>query len=183
MRWTIGILTVPERELECNRIKGMLEYQMRGYDDIQIIVNGRDGSLGEKRQFILDNATGDYINFVDDDDIVSFDYIDQIWGLLDGKVDYIGFQLQLYESGEKQKPTFHSLKYDKWWDDDKGFYRNVSHLNPIKRQIAKQGRFDGGIGEDQRWADQVHPKTEYYIDKPLYFYFHSLDYSLSLEDN
>lgn len=177
IKWSICILTVPERENDLARLFGSLKRQV-GDRDIQILVNDRGGALGEKRQWCLNHAMGEYICFIDDDDLVAHDYVETIYPLLDG-VDYIGFRLQLYNDGAKQKPTFHSLRYENWSEDENGFYRNVSHLNPIRTEISREGRFDGGFGEDFRWSQQVKPVTEHFIDKPLYFYFHSSKYSLS----
>lgn len=123
-------------------------------------------------------ATADYINFVDDDDLVAPDYVSSIYPLL-GEVDYVGFQLQLYNGGPeqnlKQKPTYHSLRYKLWHDDDNGYYRDISHLNPIKRELAVQAVMEGGGGEDARWADSMRTlgivKTEHYVDRVMYHYY------------
>jgi hypothetical protein len=179
-KWSICILSVPEREDDLNRITSVLQYQIGGRDDIEVLVNTRKGTLGEKRQWCLERAQGEYINFIDDDDMVAPDYIDTIYPKLDG-VDYVGFILQLYEDGAKEpRQTYHSLKYDNWSEDDRGFYRNVSHLNPIRKALALESKFDGGPGEDYRWAQGVKAVTEHFIDRPMYFYFHSKDFSLSL---
>lgn len=176
MKWSICILTVPERNLEFNRIKGMLGYQIKD-KDVEILVNSKTGDVGTKRQWCLDNASGEYISFVDDDDLVAHDFIDSIYPLLDR--DYVGFQVQSYRDGEKNKPTYHSLRYDEWSEDEKGWYRNVSHLNPIRTELARDGVFEGEYGEDKRWADSVDPKTEHYINRPMYFYFYSDKHSLT----
>ena len=183
MRWTIAILTIPERKLDLTRIKGMLQYQINNSQhvtDIELLINNKSGTVGEKRQWCLEHAKGDYINFVDDDDLVAHDYIEKIYPLLDG-VDYVGFMLQHYRNGEKMKPTYHSLEYDTWFEDEDGWYRGVSHLNPIKLEIAKQGAFSGEYGEDFRWAQLVHPKTSHYINEPMYFYFYSEKHSATTE--
>lgn len=178
MKWTIAVLTVPERRAEFACLAKTLWPQLIGYDDVQWLVAEGPESVAEKRQWCLDNARGEYLCFIDDDDMVPGNYVDTIYPLLDG-VDYIGFQLQLYIDGIRQKPTFHSLRYAEWSDDAHGYYRNVSHLNPIRTEIARQGRFDGGYGEDKRWADQVAPKTEHYIDQIMYHYFFSPGNSLT----
>ena len=181
MKWSICILTVPAREKELAHIKWVLEYQRAAAglaEDVEILIDGENGTLGQKRQRCVEKAAGEYINFVDDD-LVAHDYIATIYPLLDG-VDYIGFQLQLYEDGTKRLPTYHSLQYSGWSEDELGFYRNVSHLNPIKRELAMRASFDGGSGEDFRWAQQMQPESEHYIDRPMYFYFHSRKYSLTM---
>ena len=172
MKWTIAILTIPERAEKYLRLKGVIERQIGGRD-IEVLTASQDWSVGRKRQWCLDNAAGEYICFVDDDDMVASDYVDSIYPLLDG-VDYIGFRMQLYIDGAKQAPTYHSLRYDRWFNDYDGYYRNVSHLNPMKIDIARQARFgDTSYGEDREWAANVHPETEHYIDEPMYFYFFS----------
>lgn len=177
-KWTIAILTIPERAQDFVRIKAMLDYQIADHRGIEVLVaDQKKMSIGEKRQWCLDNATGEYFNFIDDDDLIAHDYIDTILPLLDGQVDYIGFQLQHYSDGSKSKPTYHSLKHDDWWEDGDGYYRNVSHLNPIKLSIAREGRFDRDYAEDYSWAMQVKPETQKYIDKPMYFYFYSTKHS------
>lgn len=182
IKWTIAIISVTERRQDLTRIKGILDYQIGDKDDIEVLVDLGTGDVGKKRQRCLEEANGEYICFVDDDDLVAHDYIESIYPLLDGKVDYIGFQLQHYQDGEKSKPTYHSLEYEKWSEDDNGFYRNVSHLNPIRRELALQGRFEGAYAEDKTWAEQVHPKTQHYIDRPMYFYFFAPQYSLTIGD-
>lgn len=178
MLWTIAILTIPERKTDLTRIRGILKYQIGSRDDIEVLIADQDWGIGKKRQWCLNNAAGKYICFVDDDDLVAHDYIDTIYPLLDG-VDYVGFQVQHYLNGHKSKPTYHSLKYDGWSDDAEGFYRDVSHLNPMLTEIARQGRFDRDYGEDKAWAEQVHPKTEHYIDRVMYGYFDAPKYSAS----
>lgn len=177
-KWTIAILTVPERSMDLERITGILERQIAGRTDIEMLIARQDWGIGEKRQWCLDIARGEYFCFVDDDDLVAHDYVDTIYPLLDG-VDYVGFRVQHYLNGRKSKPTFHSLRYDGWSEDVDGYRRNVSHLNPIRVEIARQGRFAGDYGEDYAWAQQVHPATEHYVDRPLYFYFDSPEHSAS----
>lgn len=177
-RWTIAILTVPERQQKYERLIECLSKQGRPGLEIEILVAGQDWSIAEKRQWCLDNAAGEYFNFIDDDDLVPDDYVESIYPHLNG-VDYIGFQLQLYWNGTRMKPTFHSLEYDHWFEDHRAYYRDISHLNPMRTDIARQGSFAGGYGEDLRWAKQVNPRTEFYIDKVLYHYFYSPQDSLS----
>lgn len=139
-----------------------------------------EASLGHIRQDLIENANSDYICFLDDDDDIPDYYIKEIMDSLKTDVDYVGWQMQLYHDGQKMKPTFHSLVYDSWAEDENGWYRNVSHLNPIKRKLALKGDFTRAVPEDVDWATQVVPyvKTEAYIDKPMYFYHHSTEGSL-----
>lgn len=179
-KWTIAILTVRVREGKFRRLVEGLQQQI-GDRDIEILVaNQEDWTVSRKRQWCLDNAKGEYFNFIDDDDKVADNYVDAIYPLLDG-VDYIGFQLQYYHNGDPWKPTFHSLRYGDHHAsaDAEGFYRSVSHLNPIRTEIARQGAYEGSFGEDHRWSEQVNPQTEHYIDQVMYHYLFSPATSLT----
>lgn len=181
MKWTIGILTVPQRKGMLTRLLKVLEPQI-GDRDIEILINDQDWEIGAKRQWCLDNAKGEYFCFVDDDDMVSDNYVDAIYPLLDG-VDYIGFQVQFYWDGEPWKPTYHSLQcgVHTIFADDTAFYRGVSHLNPMRTEVARQGVYEGGFGEDNRWSALVEPKTEHYIDEVMYHYLFSPTASLTYQ--
>ena len=184
--WTIAILTIPGRRMEYTRIRAMLNHQLREWGPekvdvrprVEIMVNDREyDSIAAKRQQCLENANGRYFNFIDDDDLIAHDYVASILPLLDGEVDHIGFKLQHYLDGVRSKPTFHSIRYETWYDDENGYYRNTSHLNPMRIEVALQGRFDGYYGEDFRWSQQVRPLTEHFIDKTLYHYYDAPKYS------
>src|SRR6266403_1909804 len=53
---------------------------------------------------------------------------------------------------------------------------DISHLNPIRRELALQAKMSGGFGEDERWSTQLRNlgivKTEHYIPEVMYFYFY-----------
>lgn len=139
--------------------------------------NNGELSIGQIRQALLEEAKGNYICFVDDDDELPPYYCYEIINAL-GK-DYVGFNVKVL-SDEIEKPTaFHSIRYQTWHQDENGYYRGVTHLNPVKRGLALMGRFDGGVGEDERWARTVTPfvKTENYLDKIMYIYHHSSENS------
>src|ERR1019366_10063498 len=104
-------------------------------------------SLGENRQRMTEASNALYTNFVDDDDLVAPDYVARILPLLDG-VDYVGFRLSLYNDGRPQSPTFHSLKYPNWFANATGLYRDISHVNPMRRELAVKCPMSGARGED-----------------------------------
>jgi hypothetical protein len=124
---------------------------------------------------MIEDARGQYSNFIDDDDLIPANYVDRIYPLLDGSVDYVGFRLQMYVDDQKQQPTFHSLRYPEWNGDQDGWYRDISHINPIRRELALAVPMSGGHGEDHRWADALRAKnivkTEHFVDEVMYFYY------------
>lgn len=179
-RLTILIATVGERHEKFKKLVHKLMKQVephQGKARILVYWNNYEFPLSEIRQDLVEQADSDYICFVDDDDDVPDYYVDEIMKAIETNPDYVGWRQQLWHDGEKMKPTYHSLRYRDWSEDDKGWYRDISHLNPIKRDIALKVSFvvDKGIAEDQPWAKRIAPwvETEVYIDKVMYFYHHT----------
>ncbi len=176
MKWSILILTQPSRASFLKRLLDCLEPQVAACEGAEIRFRTFDNSmkLGANRQAMIDEAEGEYISFVDDDDCVSTQYVRKIYPLLDG-VDYIGFQVQTFINGNPLAPTYHSLKYGGWSSNDLGFYRDLSHLNPIRRELSSRVKFTGHGNEDVLWADEIRGlgivKTEHYISEVMYYYF------------
>lgn len=173
--WSILILTQPSRrELLVRLLEGLLP-QVASHPVVNLVISGFDTAcgLGENRQSMIDHAVGQYVNFIDDDDVVAPDYVATILPLLDG-VDYVGFRLQQFTDGVKVKPTTHSLRYSNWSEDRDGYYRDISHMNPMRRELARQARMSGGVGEDHRWSNALRSlnilKSEHFIDRVMYFY-------------
>lgn len=145
-------------------------------DDVEVKVMFSDPlhTLGENRQIMIENAQGEYVNFIDDDDMVPSDYVAKIYPLLNG-VDYVGFPVKVFRGGLFWQMSYHSLKHRDWktWGDTA--FRDISHLNPMKRTLAIQGNMEGNHGEDGRWAKRLRElgivKTENYIPEPMYFYY------------
>jgi hypothetical protein len=184
IKWSILIASALSRSGMLDMLLAELRYQKKEYPDVDIIVLVDDCvmPLDAKRNMLVSMATGDYVSFIDDDDSVASDYIASIYPLLDG-VDYIGFQLQHYNKGIASKPTYHSLQYKGWSESDDGYYRGISHLNPIRHSIAQRFGFEGSYAEDASWAKRIEQsglaQTEHYINKIMYFYYFDIDRSLT----
>src|SRR6185437_6679834 len=174
---TVMILTQPSRAPYLSRLMSSLTQQIgNGNYHVEVLTRIFDESmdLGTNRKQLREQAKGEYSVFIDDDDIVADDYFSKIYPLLDG-VDYIAYNIQLFIDGNKQKPTYHSLKYTKWSEDDSAYYRDLSHVNPIKTELALKVKMSGGHGEDARWANELRTlkvvRSEHYINEPMYFYY------------
>lgn len=149
--------------------------QVEKFKDVEILIffNNFEWSLGYLRQAMIEEARGVYVSHIDDDDMIPEDYVSTIHPLLDG-VDYIGFKVKFIDNGNHMKPVYHSLKYNSWSQDDDGYYRGVTHLNPLKRQLALDAGFpvERHSGEDEKWAHKVKAETEHFIDRDMYEYRH-----------
>lgn len=174
---SILIATIGRRKDSFIKLMASLMPQTEG-KEVEVIAywNNGEESIGHIRQALLEEAKGDYVCFVDDDDEVPDYYCDAILEHL-GE-DYVGFQVELFEKNKKMLPVFHSIKYGVWHQDDKGYYRGITHLNPIRRELALQGEFGKqGLGEDETWARTMMSlvKTEKYIHEIMYYYRHDAD--------
>lgn len=179
-RWTILIATLGCRQAKFERLLGQLLPQVeaaRGLVTVEALWNNGERPVARVRQDLLEHAESDYVCFVDDDDELPDYYVSRVLPLLDG-VDYIGWRMQAFTNGILMLPTYHSLRYTSWYQDELGYYRDVSHLNPVRRSLTEGTSFYADprreqTHEDLSWAEQLRPrlKSEHYIgDVPMYFY-------------
>ena len=172
---SILICHIREREKVFQRLLKTLLAQYT--DEIEIIVSETDLTIGEKRNQLLDAATGDYIVFVDDDDDVHKKYVRLILSAIKTKPDCVGMQGIIHRPGMEGFVFKHSLKCKEWKEDvkKKMFFRTPNHLNPVKREIATRVRFVDkmNFGEDNEYANRIKKvlKTEIFIEEPIYFYY------------
>ena len=178
---SILICSLESRKEFLARLQARLAPQLT--DEVQVIVNidNRQKSIGQKRNELLDQACGLYISYVDDDDLVSEDYVSKVLGAIKKSYpDVIGMHLIMTTDSVITEKTFHSLKYTHWYDEPdpdkpwlKQYYRNPNHLNPVKLDYALAVRFPLiSMGEDKSYSERLKPylHTEEYIDEPIYFY-------------
>jgi hypothetical protein len=177
--WTILVATLGQRQERFKRLLHHLLPQVEeasGQVNVLAYWNNGERPLAEVRQALVDEADGTFVSFIDDDDLVASTYVRRILPLLKQPIDYVGFRLQCYVDGNPLKPTYHSLRYKQWYDDARGYYRDVSHLNPVRRALALRADFrKAEPPEDVAWADQLrgHLKTELYVDDVMYQYYSS----------
>lgn len=188
--WTILIPTIGRRQAQFKRLALELLAQAElhsGEVTVLAYYNNGERPLAQIRQALVEAAGSFYVSFVDDDDWVPEFYVEKVLGAagdygaqFEAWPDYIGWRMQHYSDGHPSKPTYHSLAYGKWYDDSRGYYRDVSHLNPIRRELALQADFRGGNPpEDVSWADQMRGllRTEVVIppEHVMYHYYSSGD--------
>jgi len=175
---SILICTIPERKELFDSLIELFRNQYSG-DDVELVINSasRDNiSVGYKRQYLLDICNGEYIVYFDDDDKPSPYYIDEILKAIESKPDCVGFKILMTTNGSNPETCIHSLQ-NKVWEKKNGVYlRNVTHFNPVKRELALQVGFkDLRFGEDFDYANRLTPlcKNEVFIDKYLFDYRYS----------
>jgi len=198
--WTILVPTIGRRRDKFRRLVIELLAQAEprvGQVRVLAYYNQGERPLSEIRQALVEAATGTYVSFVDDDDWVPDYYVQQVrtaiheWAaahavppgvsVIGSKwPDQVGWRMQHYSDGHPSKPTYHSLQYGSWYEDDKGYYRDISHLNPVRRNLALRVDFRrGDPPEDVAWTVQMrgHVRTEARIpdEYVMYHYYSSGD--------
>lgn len=167
-----------EKSLHSSYYKYVREAAFRG-DEIQKIEiythRSDDSTIGSIRNQLLGSAKGEYVCFVDDDDLVDVDYFSVlIKGVLENP-DCLSMWGIITTDGSNPKNFYHSIQYKQPFENNGSYFRPPNHLNCIKSSIAKNFRFmEVNHGEDMDWAMQISEsgvlKAEYKIEKPIYFY-------------
>jgi len=177
MKLSILVASLHNRSMLLKRLKGILERQLAGNEDVvELIVVQDDGTatIGEKRNILLSKSQGDYVCFIDDDDLVSPKYVALILEALSVKPDCVGMEGIIYESNIVVKKFYHSIKYRQWTSDGKAYFRNPNHLNPVRSDIAKEVGFPKiNKGEDRFYSEHILSELhkEVVIPVPIYYYF------------
>lgn len=171
MKWQILILTQPSRSAFLVQLLPLLMLPENREVSVRLVKFDPSKSLGENREWARQTAEGEYISFLDDDDFVHPSFVPKILRLLDG-VDQVSFDVAIYQNGRSWGIAKHSLAHGNWTQRAGVLYRDISHVHPMRRELALEVPMEGGIGEDYRWATAMRGrvKTEHHIDEALYYY-------------
>jgi len=175
---SILICSLQSRADKLQRLMNVLQPQLN--DDVEVILKSDNGEMkiGTKRNLLLEEAQGDYISFVDDDDLVSEDYVKKIIEAVKTKPDCCGLQGIITFQGQSPRMFIHSLKYKEWFEQNNIYYRCPNHLNPIKRDLALTVKFQEiNFGEDKDFSTRLLPllKEEVFIPGVIYHYLYEKD--------
>lgn len=174
--WDILIASIVHRTDMLRSLLREFNRQMVPGVGIRVYRDNLELPYGDKCQVLLDSSEADYVSFFDDDDWPAEDFIPAIMDALKRRPDYVGFDVDFTEDGVKQQPVHHSLQHPGWVNNPEALYRDIVHFNPIRRELAVQGKWAGGCGADRAWADQLRGlgvvRSEVYIDRELLHYRH-----------
>ena len=140
------------------------------------VIRQKNGGASAARNTGLDNATGDYIAFIDADDMVSENYINKITERINENCDYIYLSWKTIGSGWQATIILRTL-------DDKFPPDNLCVWNRVyKRGLIGNIRFNTSklIAEDAEFIRLVETKGKKgIISEPIYLYRSDTPDSLS----
>lgn len=126
--------------------------------EVEIIVctDDKQMSVGAKRNLLIKSASGKYLSFIDDDDMVSVDYIKLILAKTYLNPDVIVFNAIRYQNGELDRTVIYGKEYGRDYSVKQFHYRLPNHLMCVKTSIASLVKFaDISFGEDADYAKRM----------------------------
>src|ERR1039458_9489916 len=177
-RLSVLIPTIPSRGELLSRLLAILAPQVT--PEVEILINMDSGAatIGDKRNSLLRAAEGEYVSQIDDDDLVSLDYVEQLMVGINQCVDVVSIRGLYFENGVQKGITL-DKPYQQWrtipGDGMLTFLRGVQHLDAIKREIAQSVKFEPRFfGEDSIYGKNIEMKfpnlTSYQVPTDVYFH-------------
>lgn len=164
---------VERRSLFLNRLLEKLEPQIVGKNvELLVISDNAKRSIGQKRNDAIKMANGEYICFIDDDDLISDDYVDSILNeIIDWSPDVVVFDALITFDDQRPKLVKYGREFD-YCERDEAFYRNPNHLMVHRKYNIIEFFKDIKTGEDDEWASRMLSRivTQSRIKKVLYYY-------------
>jgi glycosyltransferase involved in cell wall biosynthesis len=186
---SILIPTLPQRLGDYFNIVNNIKTQIDTFglqDNVQILslLDSKEMSVGKKRNALIQMSCGKYVNFIDDDDRVSSDYVKKIYDATLSGADVVTFNGEYHESGIFHSNFIISTNILRDMNTNGIMYRKPNHLCPVKREIALQSIFpDKNYGEDSEYASQINKiiQSEHHIEEKLYFYMFNANTSQTIQ--
>lgn len=172
IKLSILIATMPIRSVKLANLRVVLDRQLT--PEVEVITDSSmNYNIGTKRNKLLSLATGTYIIFQDDDDLISSDYIAKILEACKSDCDCIGISGVISTNGGQERQWHISKDYQMWFERLGVYYRTPNHISPVKRELALQAGFpEIAFSEDYEYSMRLLPllKTEVKIPGILYYY-------------
>lgn len=170
--FSVLVPTVPQRTHKLHKLLSRLDPQVERPDvELLVLRDNRSMTIGEKRNRLRAAARGEYVAFVDDDDMVTEDYVSTLLGAVSSRVDVINFLVRVEGHGPPKLCRYGLALRDANLESE--YQRRPNHIMAWRRAVALEVPFaDLAFGEDTRWAEEVtrHAKSELIIPRVLYTY-------------
>ena len=176
-RLSILICSLTSRNEKLVRLLDKFTEQLTNEVEVIHYIDNGEISIGAKRNELLEMASGEYCAFVDDDDMVSDDYVSKVLAAVESKPDCASLTGIIYFPNGASRMFDHSIEHDGWFTGQDGnFYRTPNHLNPIKTEVVKRFGFkDMNSGEDFEFSNRIRwaLHKEVKIPGEIYYYYPS----------
>lgn len=178
---SILIPTVPAHQSQFNNLMRVLENQKVDGVEIHSLLTKASihggPSTGNKRQQLLQMATGQYIVFIDADDMVPGYYIEEMLNGCNSGADCFAINGNITTDGHSEVKWRISKDYQNVDVKENGttvYLRHTNHITGVKREIALRAGFPNiSNAEDKGYSDRLILHTEYKIERPMYHYRYS----------
>ena len=180
MKLSILILTLPSRRKTfLSNLLDILEPQVAQHNNVELLVlyDNKKRTVGEKRDSIISISNGEYMVFIDDDDIVTEDYVSSIMTCLNENpnTDCVVFDSICTIDDGVPIHCKYGIEYS--YNNNatgNGFWTGKpAHTMVYSKNLVTSASFGRmNVGEDFHWVSQVHTKikNQSRIDKVLYYY-------------
>lgn len=167
--------TLPERAHFLKELSNQINPQIDG-KPVEWLIDPRPRNIttGQKRNDLIRQASGAWVCHVDDDDVISKNYVSKILEALQQNPDVVTFEGDMYTDGRFTANWVIKLG-ENWEARGNIYYRFPNHLSVIRKSIAKQIPFPNiTMQEDYQWAVKLRDsgllKTSVHIQDKLYRY-------------
>lgn len=182
--FSILIASIPERLEKLNKLFKNLQNQIEINNlhekvEVLALLDNKNRTVGSKRQALLEASEGRFIAYLDDDDIVSDNYVKEIINAAEQNlsVDVICFKQEARIEKDPPVPVYFGLQYENTeYTPGKPIYRKPFHICVWNTKIAKQVKFkDISFTEDWTWVEELCKiaKTQHIIDSTLHYYIYN----------
>lgn len=174
--------TLNSRSEKLHALWAELQYQMQS-KPVQLLSLGDNKSMtvGEKRNHLMDMAKGDYFCFIDDDDSVSSDFIEEVLQAVETGKPIITFNGTQNTNGKQDLPFTYDINIGRNMKRDGWKVMLPDHLCIWKNSEVTYKFPHKNISEDHEWAKKIcadfKESDVHHIDKFLYHYEFNKDES------
>lgn len=157
IKLTILIPTLPVHGAQFTRLLAEIRRQASGKPvEVLALVDAGSLTIGAKRNWLKANAAGEYIVFVDDDDLVTKNYVVSILKTLEDHpdADCVTFGVMRHIDGRPDRPAWYSKTFDHATLPDR-YTSKPNHLMAFKAPIARLVDFPDVSWGDTAWANVV----------------------------
>ena len=179
MKLSILICTVVGREKSYENlinelVKQIADNNLNGQVEILTEKDDCKITVGTKRNILKNKAVGEYICFIDDDDMVNTNYLAELFKSFESNPEILTFQVQRYKNNNLDDIYCPNIHIGNLQSGNLLFMRNLLHLCPHKKYLADKISFpDKNFAEDFEYSmslANLNPR-DMNLRKVLYFYY------------